>query len=149
MTGFTAIYFILVRQIRTFYSKEVVYEMLLNSQGSIGNIVSAFHSPRRVLITYMNDGHEIMLSHIPQFGFFFLCGIIGLIFINASRSTYIGLISFQFVVEFLVFSLVWLGIHYSVTGFIISGFLMAYLSPLGCLGFVVLASSRMQGTISR
>lgn len=140
MGGFAVLYFLLIRPLRALYSKNVVYEILLSSQFSIGNIESAFHSSRRVLITYLNDGSEMVLSHIPQFGFFFLCGMLGLIFFNASRRSTIGLVLFQLVVELLVFFLFWVGIHYSIAGFIISDFLITYLSPLGCLGFVVFAS---------
>jgi hypothetical protein len=68
--------------------------------------------------------------------------MIGLIFLKAGRNTYISLVVFQLIVELLVLILFWLGIHYTVVGFIISDFLMTYLSPLGCLGFVVYVSSR-------
>jgi len=141
-TGFTFFYFLVIRPLRALYSEQFVWEFILSSQRSIGNITSAFHSPRHVLITYISNGNEIVLSHIPQLGFFFLCGMIGLIFFKGGRNTYISLVMFQVIVELLVFLLFWLGIHYTVAGFIISDFLMTYLSPLGCLGFVVFVSMR-------
>lgn len=146
MGGFAVLYFLFVRPLRDFYTEKIVYEMLLSSQFSVGNIDSAFHSARRVLITYLRDGNEMVLSLIPQFGFFFLCGVIGLIYFKASRKIYLSLILFQLIVEILVLFLFWLGIHHTITGFIISDFLITYLSPLGCLGFVVLASVRMRET---
>lgn len=142
MAGFILLYFSTVRPLRALYSEEIVYERIFTSQYSIGNVTSASHSPREVLITYMSNGTEIVMYHIPQLGFFFLCGMLGLIFFKASRRAFIGLIFFQVAIEILVVLLFLLGIHYTVSGFIVSDFLMNYLSPLGCLGFVVYVSSR-------
>lgn len=140
MAGFTVFYLFFVRPMRAIYSEYVVYEGLLSSQSSIGNIISAFHSARQVLITYMSNGNEMVMSHIPQFGFFFLCGMVGLIFFKAGRNAYLGLVVFQLVVEIFVLIFFTVGIHYTTGGFVLSDFLMTYLSPLGCLGFVVFVS---------
>lgn len=134
------LYFFIVRPMRALYSDEVVYKILLSSQYSVGNIASALTGVRKVGITYFTGNTVTDLSYIPQFGFFFLCGIMGLIFYDARRNAFTGLILFQLAVEMLVLFFIWLGIYYSVTGFILSDFLMTYLSPLGCLGFVVFAS---------
>lgn len=140
IVGFILLYFFVIRPLRGIYSEYVVFDFLLSSQASIGNITSAFHSPRQVLITFLSNGNELVISHIPQFGFFFLCGMIGLIFFNAGSKAYLGLGLFQLITELFVLFLFWLGIHYTVGGFIISDFFMTYLSPLGCLGFIVFVS---------
>lgn len=140
MAGFTILYFFVIRPLRGLYSEHVFFDLLLSSRSSIGNITSAIPSSRQVLITFLSNGNELLISHIPQFGFFFLCGMIGLIFFKAASKAYMGLIVFQLIIELLVFFLFWMGIHYTVAGFIISDFLMTYLSPLGCLGFIVFVS---------
>jgi hypothetical protein len=140
--GFILIYFYIIRPMRAIFSQKIIYEGLMSAQTTIGNIIFIEHGQREVKINFLNNGSEIVLSHIPQLGFFFLLGAIGLIVFNASRRTYYCLILFQVIVEIIVIILFWLGIHYTTFGFMVSDFLMNYISPLGCLGFVVYVSGR-------
>lgn len=140
MTGFSVLYFYGIRPLRAYYTEKGVNEMILAGHHTLENIISIESSMRRIVLTYMSDGSEMILSYIPQLGFFFLFGILGLIFFRAGRKKYISLILFQVITEVLVLLFLWTGLQFTTTGFILSNFLMIYLSPLGCLGFVVWAS---------
>lgn len=88
---------------------------------------------------YLNAGRELVYSYAPQFGFFFLLAIIGLIFFQSSRRLYLLLMVFHLLVEIIAVMSTYLGVKGFMSGFMAADFLLLYLSPLVSLGFIFVA----------
>lgn len=142
MAGFFLLYIFAVRPLRALFTRNVVHRGIFSSETSTGNALEVAAETRSVLITYLAGGSEISVTYIPQFGFFFLFAMLGMIFFLPPKRFYRMLIGFQAAVELLVLILLWAGITVATLGFVLSGFLIEYLSPVGCLGFVVYLSIR-------
>lgn len=140
MAGFFLLYIFGIRPLRSFFSEKVVYQGLFSSESSVGNALSVTAEARSVLITYLSGGSEISVTYIPQFGFFFLFAMLGIIFFLPPKRLYMAIIGFQAAVEGLVLLFIWTGTYVASFGFVLSDFLMVYLSPVVCLGFVVYLS---------
>ncbi len=132
-----AAYFIVIRPIRAFHNEYVVYSAMLNSSENWGLANEAFLVPRSVLIHFASGESELVLAYMPQFGFFFLFGMLGVLYFLPSIRMILILPALQAVIEVLVLIFLLVGIYFSVAGFIAADFLIVYLSPLVCLGFVV------------
>jgi hypothetical protein len=130
-------YFFAIRPLRALHNEYVVYSILLNSSENWGLANEAFLVPRSVLIHFASGESELVLAYMPQFGFFFLFGMLGVLYFLPSIRTILILPALQAVIEVLVLVFLLAGIHFSVAGFIAADFMIVYLSPLVCLGFVV------------
>lgn len=93
---------------------------------------------KKIVIFYPYDEGEKKLTYSPQAGFFFLVAVTGLLFVTL-RIRYFGMLwLFHLFVELLVWGALWLGLRYSVAGYVIAGFLIGYFSPAVSLAFVPL-----------
>lgn len=132
-------YFFLIRPIRGWYSSF--------------NLESVFYSVREwpeylkeitldgltVNFYYINGGNELVYSYAPQFGFFFLLAVVGLIFFKAPVRLYLFLSLFHLIAEILALAGTYSGLKGILAGFITADFILLYLSPLVSLGFILIA----------
>jgi hypothetical protein len=140
MALFFTIYVFAIRPLRDLFSSTVAGDIIFDNAGQAEGVLSAVVQTRSVIVTYLNGGTEMVLSYIPQFGFFFLLSMLGLIFFNPKLRLYGYLAGFHAGVEAAVLLSLVIGVQLTTGGFIFADFLMLYLSPLVSLGFVVYAS---------
>lgn len=88
---------------------------------------------------YLGGGSELVYSYAPQFGFYFLLAITGLIFLQAPLRFYLMLSAFHLFAELVAVAGTYSGIMGIRGGFILADFILLYLSPLVSLGFVFIA----------
>jgi hypothetical protein len=136
----TVIYFTVVRPLRENLTSELVFPLLFNSQEALGSAFSIHLETRSIIYSYLYGSVEATSFYMPQFGLFFLIGILGLWIYRRGFQYYIGLFGFHITAEVVVYVCIGIGFYISVSGFIISDFIILYLSPLVSLGFVVYAS---------
>ncbi len=137
MLSMAAAYFIVIRPLRALHNEYVVYSALLKSAENWGLADAATIVPRSVLIHFTSGESELVLAYMPQFGFFFLFGMLGVLFFLPSVRLMLLLPALQAAIEILVLIFLLAGIHFSAAGLIAADFLIVYLSPLVCLGIVV------------
>ena len=140
MASFLVFYIFALRPFRNFFSKAIAGNLIFDDPESSAHLLYADIKVRSVTLSYLNGGTEMVLSYIPQFGFFFLLSMLGLFFFNPKLRLYGYLAGFHAGVEAVVLLSLVIGVHLSTAGFIFADFLMLYLSPLVSLGFVVYAS---------
>jgi hypothetical protein len=137
-------YFGAIRPLRSLYNEHVVYSVLFEGVAGLGNADSAELVPRAILLLYTRGEAELIFAYMPQFGFFFLLGMLGVFFFLPPARLILALPVMQLAIEFLVVIALAIGIHISVIGFVTADFLIVYLSPLVCLGFVVFLFARQK-----
>lgn len=134
-----AAYFFLVRPFRGWYG----YFILENTIYTVREWPSYLNDITLDGITlnffYTSGGNELVYSYAPQFGFFFLLAVVGMIFFRAPGRLYLFLSLFHLLAETVALGSTWAGVRGFLAGFIIADFILLYLSPLISLGFVFIA----------
>jgi len=148
MGGFFILYLKVIRPFRAIFSEEVVYKGLLSGEISLGNAYYIQSSARQVIITFVSGDLYMVLSYIPQFGFFFLLGMLGVIYFLPSLKVYLLYVGVLFFIEFLVLISIWVGVQFWVGGFIVSKLLIVYISPMICLGTVLFLYLNKKGKLN-
>ena len=88
---------------------------------------------------YESGGNELVYSYAPQFGFFFLLAVLGLIFFRSPIRFFLLLAAFHLMAEVLALAGTYAGVRGVLTGFIMADFILLYLSPVISLGFIFIA----------
>lgn len=94
---------------------------------------------------YISSGNELVYSYAPQFGFFFLLAVVGLILFRAPVRMFLLLSLFHLIAEILALAGTCSGLMGILAGFIIADFILLYLSPLVSLVFILIAHQVRKG----
>lgn len=132
-------YFLLIRPLRAGYGRFSL-ESIFNRSAEWPEYLNDITLDGITLNFYFqNSGNELVYSYAPQFGFFFLLAMLGLIFFRPPKFFYIFLILFHLVAEAVAVSATWLALNGVLAGFFMADFILLYLSPLISLGFIFTA----------
>lgn len=134
MAVFLVVYFVAIRPFRGFFSENVIRPLFRGAESNPA-IESVSFEARSVHI--LLESSEKIFSYTPQFGFFFLFGMLGLIWLNPNKKVYLALAGAQLSIEILVWAFLLTGMYITTAGFMAADFLMIYLSPLVSIGFIV------------
>lgn len=139
-------YFLLIRPLRAWYGRlhlELIFQRAAEWPKYLNDITL---DGITLNFYFQNGGNELVYSYAPQFGFFFLLALLGLIFFRPPKFFYIYLILFHLMAEVVAVSATWLALNGILAGFFIADFILLYLSPLVSLGFVVAAHLTVKPT---
>jgi len=142
---FILFYFTLLRPFRNHFSTWVVD--WITTGNAADYILNVEIMTRSFIVDYSALGTVLTVAYIPQFGFFFLLGMIGMIWFQSGYRLYGALTAAQIGFEILVLFSLWTGFNYSAAGLITANLLMVYLSPMVCLGFVLYLYLQKKGKI--
>lgn len=142
---FLILYFTALRPLRNRFSSWVVDWITGNN--SADYILTLQVMVRSFIVEYQIEETVLTVAYIPQFGFFFLMGMVGVIWFQPGPKVYGALVSAQLIFEFLVLGLLWVGYQYTVAGLITANLLMVYLSPMVCLGFILFLYLQKKGKL--
>lgn len=146
-----ASYFFLIRPIRSWYGSFNLESVFYSVSEWPEYLKEITLDGLTVNFYYINGGNELVYSYAPQFGFFFLLAVVGLIFFRPPLRLFLLLSLFHLIAEAVVLAGTYSGIKGVLAGFIIADFILLYLSPLVSLGFILIAhqlrkSSRTENT---
>lgn len=142
---FLFFYFIALRPFRNRFSQWVVEWITTDNRAEY--ILDVQVMVRSFVVQYGIGDSVLTAAYIPQFGFFFLLGMLGVIWFLPGLKIYMALITAQIVFELLILFSLWIGYHYSVAGLVLANLLMVYLSPIVCLGFIMFLYLKHKGKV--
>src|SRR5690625_7327876 len=79
---------------------------------------------------FQTGGNELVYSYAPQFGFFFLLALLGLIFFRPRKFFYIYLILFRLMAEVVAVSATRFALNALLEGFFVADFIRVFLFSL-------------------
>jgi len=142
---FLLFYFTALRPFRNQFSQWVVE--WITEGNAAKHILEVQIIVRSFVVEYEVWNTLLTVAYIPQFGFFFLLGMLGVIWFLPGLKIYMALIVLQTMFEILILLSLWVGYHYSSAGFVIANLSMVYLSPMVCLGFILFLYLKKKGKI--
>lgn len=134
MAVFFLFYFIAIRPFRGFFSETFIQPLF--DGADLNPAIQAITVEARSIYILL-ESSEKLFTYTPQFGFFFLFGMLGLLWLNPAKKVYAALTVALLSIELMVWVFLMIGLYVNTAGFMAADFLTLYLSPLICIGFIV------------
>lgn len=149
LVGFILIYFLAIRPVRSYITKEIVKPIYIasNEGNEAVQLVSRDQSQTFNIIAEKASKESYYYKF--QFGIFFLIPMVGLIVINADKIYYTSVVCIHLFGSILTFICFWIAVSGVWQGIVIGDLIMLYIVPAFAMGVLPIALlNRNQTNIS-